>query len=228
MCFQKKNMLRDNIANLSANSWKRMTIAFDFDGTIVDCKIRQVEVLRTVARRLAFTSVKINLEEWWELKRSGLNTYNALIKIGIDPVSAELITIYWIDLIEKPQWLDLDCIKPGVLSFLKLLKERRNKLYLITARKSEFCLINQLKRLSLLSYFENYFIVNPFNSVDKKKEILNRFNPMIFFGDSETDYYSAQNTSTNFIGISTGQRSGEFLKKVGINTIIANFSDLSR
>lgn len=216
-------MLRDNIANLSANSWKRMTIAFDFDGTLVDCKVRQVEVLRSVIRRKEFGSINIHFDEWWNLKRNGLNTCNALLGMGITRPIAEAITNYWTELVEEPQWLDLDVPFAETLPFLELLKKNKNKLYLITARKSSHLLLNQLKKLNLQSYFSKYFIVNPFDSTTEKNKVLQMIRPSLFFGDSETDHSASASTITKFIGISSGQRSPEFLKSVGVETIFSEF-----
>jgi phosphoglycolate phosphatase-like HAD superfamily hydrolase len=219
-------MLPDNIVSLSVKSWKEIAIAFDFDGTLVDCKVRQVEVLRSIIRRLEFGSLTVNFDEWWNLKRNGLNTCDALVRMGVKPPIAETITKYWIELIEEPQWLDLDIPFKDTLSFLKYLKENENKLYLITARKSDYCLLNQLKKLNLQTYFNQYVTVSPFDSMKEKGEVLRMIRPSFFVGDSETDYYAALSSGTNFIGLSSGQRSPEFLKRKGIDGIINNLLDL--
>lgn len=221
-------MSQGNIANLSANSWNDIPIAFDFDGTLVNCKVRQVEVLRSVLRKKEFFQVTVDFDEWWDLKREGLNTYDALIKIGVKQPIAKAITTNWIELIEEPQWLDLDGLKPDVLPFLQSLKKNKNRLYLISARKSRFNFLNQLKKLSLLPFFDEIYIVDPLNVIEKKTEVLLTIKPSFFFGDSESDYKAALSSNTNFIGVSSGQRSPDFLTKQGVTVTRCNFTDLIR
>ncbi len=215
-------MLQGNIVNLSASSRKGLSIAFDFDGTLVDCKIRQVEVLRSVIRRREFIPIDIDLDEWWNLKRDGLNTNDALIKIGVNPTIAKAITAYWIESIEDPQWLDLDGLKTDVLPFLRFLNKNGNRLYLITARKSKFYCLHQLQKLALTNYFDDIFIVDSSNAEKKKIEALKSIKPDYFFGDSESDYYAAISAVTNFIGLSSGQRSRKFLTKIEATIIYHN------
>ena len=220
-------MSQDNIVNSLCNIKIENSVAFDFDGTLVNCKIRQVEVLQSILRRKEINIRDFNINKWWKYKRNGLNTFDALVKMQINTKTAEYISNCWISNIENPEWLDLDSLFDCVIPMLNRLKELDKNVYIITARKSEHFFLNQIRKLCVDQYIKKYFVVTPFNSIEQKREILNQLKPSLYFGDSENDFYSAQKSGVKFIAVSTGQRSKQFLKMCGVDFIIDDISELS-
>lgn len=216
-------MSHGNSASLLCNLEHINSIAFDFDGTLVNCKTRQVEVLNSILRSSEFNILKFNTDQWWKYKTNGLSTIDALIKMHIKPETANDINSYWYNIIENPEWLDLDYLYENVIPFFQRLKELNVKLYIITARKSKYFFLNQIRKLIPDNFITKYFVVNPSNSIEQKKEILNFLKPSIFVGDTENDFFSAQKAGVDFIATSSGQRSKQFLSDIGIPSIADNF-----
>lgn len=204
------------------------SVAFDFDGTLVNCKIRQVEVLRSILRRRYINVCDFKFEQWWKLKTNGLNTFDALLKMQIDEVEARYITNCWTDIVENPEWLDFDTIFDNTIPLLGRLNELNISIYLITARKSEYFFKNQIKKLKIDQYIKDYFVVNPAKSIEQKKEILKLLKPSFFVGDTEKDYEAAQQSGLKFVAISSGQRSRKFLEEHGIDLVLDNLSEVKQ
>lgn len=202
------------------------SVAFDFDGTLVDCKTRQIEVLQSILRRKDLNLHDFDTDLWWQHKTNGLNSYEALIKMQMSDEKAGYISTSWAEIVENPEWLDLDVLFENTIPVITKLKESQVKIYIITARKSEFFFLNQLRKLKLDYYVEGYFVVNPINSIAQKSIILSRLKPFIFVGDTENDYYASENSGIKFIAVSTGQRSRKFLKMLEINLLADDLSNL--
>jgi phosphoglycolate phosphatase-like HAD superfamily hydrolase len=49
--------------------------------------------------------------------------------------------------------------------------------------------------------------------------VLNEVSPIFFIGDSETDFNASVLANVEFLGVSTGQRSKEYLVSIGVNEI---------
>lgn len=217
-----KNMSLDNIVNLLCKV-PNESVAFDFDGTIVNCEIRQVEVLRSILRRKDININNFNFENWWSFKINGSNTNNALIKLQINKNIAAEISQEWVSIIENSEWLDLDTLRPEILYLFKELKKMNKTIYIITARKSEYNFYNQIRKLPINIYVEKSIVVNPSKSIEEKKEILLTLKPSFFIGDTENDYYSAIESGVNFIGMKNGQRSKQYLSNLGVVQFIDNY-----
>lgn len=212
--------------NLLCNLKKIDAVAFDFDGTLVNCKTRQVEVLQSILRRGDINLHEFNTDEWWKYKTNGLNTFNALIEMQTKPETAEYISLCWKNLIENPEWLDLDRLFDGVIPLLKKLKKSEKNIYIITARKSEYFFLNQIKKLCIDQYIKDFFVVNPGESIEQKRKVLEQIKPSFFIGDTENDFYSATKAGIEFIAVSSGQRSKKFLTMKGIDFIINHISEI--
>ncbi len=186
-------------------------LAMDFDGTLVDCRNRQMEVLRAVAPEICSGE----LDEVWHLKRFGHNTVTALESIGIKKVRANEISGRWQNIIEEPFWLSLDVVFDGVHDSLSLLRSRGLRLSLLTARCHSHWLERQLETLGLRSLLDDVFIVRPATAAAEKAERLRNFRPIAMIGDSESDGLAASESATRFFAVETGQRSREFMATKG-------------
>lgn len=155
---------------------------------------------------------KVNFDagRWWSLKREGLNSYDALVAVGMNPNVAEQVSKHWVAEIESSLWLQLDPILPEATR--AVAEARSNGLCpaILTARSSPYGLKSQLHRVGLDLEFE---VVSPLGAADQKSAALKRAGADYFIGDTESDAIAAHRSETRFIGVSSGQRSTQFLAK---------------
>jgi phosphoglycolate phosphatase-like HAD superfamily hydrolase len=192
------------------------SIAYDFDGTIVDVKARQMGLLRTISKSF---DLEIKEEQIWLDKREGLNNVAALLKQDIRMDLALNIDQIWRSEIETTFWLNLDT---KIIQRIDELNKFRNwdcKTFLISARKHPCNLIQQLETLDLTHHFDEVICVDPTVKVKDKALFLNALGIDLFIGDTEADFSSSQLANVIFYGVTTGQRSRKFLEGTGVRYI---------
>lgn len=185
-----------------------MIIALDLDGTLIDCRRRQVECMASIfnRRRMLF-----DRESFWNNKREGGTTHQVLVQMGLSPEQANEISGEWIGQVESPYWLGYDQVLAGAHEALEDLCRRGAALFLVTARKNESYFRNQVRILKLSRSFRGMFCVRPADAASCKAEILEKIAPNYFIGDTESDSYAAGKSGINFVAVSCGQRSHAFL-----------------
>jgi len=199
-----------------------MKIAFDFDGTLVSCKQKQMNCLRYA---LSLYKIQVDLNHIWRLKQSGANTYDSLLNCGIDPIASKHVCLKWQASIEDPFWAKFDNLFGGVYDLLSGYYKQGIWLYLITARSRPEWVAPQLLRLGISEFFHKIQIVSPLSATKDKAEFLTEHEIEYYFGDSELDFWAAEKANVKFIGLSSGQRSKEFLVSKGIRHIFSNLSE---
>ncbi|MDW8002932.1 MAG: HAD hydrolase-like protein [Deltaproteobacteria bacterium] len=192
-------------------------IAFDLDGTLIDCKARQITVLRVILKALHIDNV--NYEEIWNLKREGFTTKDALILGGVDPETATQIQRNWEQVIEDWKWLSLDTVFYDTLPVLKMLKERNVCIGVVTARQSQRLASLQMQQLGLMPFISMFEVVDPLFASTAKAEVLKSWKVEVFIGDTEIDFQAATLAKVFFVGLSRGQRSRDYLIRSGVNII---------
>lgn len=201
-----------------------LSIVFDLDGTLITCENKQKYVLYSILSRFSDLNLEI-IDEWWTLKRNGYNTESALSKIGTP--NAKTISNEWRKTIEDFTWCYLDKPFNDTIQALKSIKENNDiKIFILTARKSKLQPLQAIYRFGLSSLIEDIVIVNPLNAVNEKSFFLSNCKPVMFIGDTESDYEASINSDTRFVALSRGQRSNDFLKKSGIQQIENNLNFL--
>jgi len=200
-------------------------IAFDFDGTVIDCQRRQVECMASIFRRAAMPFDGVS---FWQLKREGRSTQQALEEMGFSPAKSDKMADEWASQVESPYWLGYDQPFEGVSDKLeKLTETRRVSLALITARKNEGLFRHQLRALGLAKFFFKKICVSPIYPMPAKAQVLREMMPFIYIGDTESDCQAAALANVRFAAVTSGQRSSVFLKKISDNTAedIVHFFD---
>lgn len=197
-----------------------MIVALDLDGTLITAHPRQMLLLKAVATRYG---TDLDAELIWNLKRSGATNSQALIACGINDEKAEVICRSWVREIESAYWLMLDTLFIDALDALATLKLRGFELVLITARQNEYLMRQQIARLGIDRFLDHIHCVSPARAVLEKSKILNTLKPKAFFGDTETDFQSSCAADVPFYGLSTGQRSADFLLKEGLHRVWDSF-----
>jgi phosphoglycolate phosphatase-like HAD superfamily hydrolase len=201
-----------------------MIIALDFDGTLVDCEARQMAVLSAVSLR---QGISVDLNSVWKFKRSGLNTRDALISTGISTSRSVALQSAWLSEIENTGWLSLDQLFPGVRGVLGAWSRSGHALSLLSARSRGEWLACQVRNLGIAECFDDVICVNPLHAVAQKSKALLSLNADIFVGDTETDYESAMLAKVEFIAVSSGQRSREYLLAKGCPNIADTFASIN-
>lgn len=183
------------------------SIALDFDGTIVTCQHKQMTLLKAVANQF---HEKVDCTTVWKEKRSGRSTLEILLSHGMSKKVAGNVTDEWIRQVELFQWLQLDSVMPGLETLLKKLKEKY-RLVLLTARNNPWNLIIQVRNCGLYDCFDVIDVVRPSCAATDKSSRLEGYRPLVFIGDTESDYRAARNAGVAFMGVASGQRSYEYL-----------------
>jgi phosphoglycolate phosphatase-like HAD superfamily hydrolase len=201
------------------------TIVFDLDGTLITCENKHKYVLFSIINGFNRIDTE-NLNKWWEFKRDGLNTEQALIKIGIP--HAYILAEKWKNNIENYIWTFLDSPFNDSLSSLSFLNNAQIKCVILTARKNVYHVRQVVNRCGFNEHIDDLIVVNPVNVVQEKGKHLAKIKPLLYIGDSELDYLAAINSGTRFIALSRGQRSKDFLNKSGDMQIEENLKFLKK
>lgn len=175
-------------------------MAFDLDGTLIDCEVRQSVLMSDLIDN------DFDSKAYWTLKRLGFNNINALHALGYEEDYSIKINELWVELIETKRYLALDRIldypQDAIINAPSIL---------ITARKDKELLYWQLDRLGMIEWFDHIYVVDHQNVVVEKASCLRESDNLFFCGDSETDYKAALSAGVKFYGVSSGQRSEKFL-----------------
>ena len=198
-----------------------MKIGLDLDGTILDIQFRQSYLLKTIA---GFFGIKLDPEEIWTLKRTGLSNQKILELNNVNDFKVKTICNMWSRDIETLPWLSIDRLLPGVVDALESAKESGNSLYLITARSNEHNLHCQIRNLRIEKYFSRIHVVSQHDKIQKKASFLKSENIFVFIGDTEADYASAIQSKVKFVAVISGQRSHQSLRNFGVEAIVPNLS----
>lgn len=200
-------------------------IALDLDGTLIDCRPRQILLLEKLLQRLP--SNTIDLGAIWNSKRSGLTTAAALHHQGMSISSTEEIVRQWRDQIEEDEWLALDMPFSGVPEILAELRSI-HPIFLLTARRRADAVGKLLRDFGLQDFFSDVCVVDPANAVAQKAAVLAARQPLLYCGDSEIDARAAELAVAPFVGVTWGQRSREILSRFPNIAIVEKMDALPR
>jgi phosphoglycolate phosphatase-like HAD superfamily hydrolase len=200
----------------------KKAIVFDLDGTLITCENKQKYVLFSILNSIGYVSSNC-LDEWWNLKRNGFNTEQAMVHLGIP--QAKFISNEWKKNIEDFPWISLDVPYEDSVSTLGFLNDKGlYRIYLLTARKSKALVFQTIKKFGFEACFCDVIVVNPQNVVEEKMNYLKKIGPTLYIGDTELDFKASTNAGIKFIALSRGQRSYAFLKNSRIQHIEPNLN----
>jgi phosphoglycolate phosphatase-like HAD superfamily hydrolase len=189
------------------------TVAFDLDGTLVTAGPRQSWLLRAIA--LAH-GVALDVRDIWAAKRAGASNRDYLLQRGVAAATAERINGLWLAQVETPYWLLMDTPLPGATGALDALGAQGRRRILVTARGNARLMRQQIARLDLARRFDAVYCVTPQRAAQDKAEVLRAEGAAFFIGDAESDAVAAQAAGVPFAGVTTGQRSDDYLAARGV------------
>jgi phosphoglycolate phosphatase len=192
-----------------------LVVAVDLDGTILDARERQVALTAAILDELGMPP--IDQDAFWERKRGGARTAEALVELGVPGNRASQVQSVWIERVERREWLELDAPLDGARDALAAMREDGAAPFVLTARRDAAAVAWQVERLGLGLDLE---IVDPANAAAAKAEVLERRGAAGMIGDAESDAAAASAAGIPFVGVSSGQRSAEFLRAAGVDLVL--------
>lgn len=181
-------------------------VAVDLDGTLLDCRARQVQLALHVAPGL-------DAERFWRDKRSGASTLAAFA--AQERPGAEREADAWTAAVEDPEWLELDAVLPAAHAALAELRRRGARPLVITARRSADAVRRQVAE-RFGGELSEVHVVSPADAAGAKAALLAELGVHGFVGDTESDALAAKHAGVPFAAVESGQRSRAFLAGRGL------------
>lgn len=194
----------------------------DFDGTLVDSRVRQYELFVRLIGKTTLT-----LAEYWNAKRDGIKQSDMLEKYA--KCTHEEMRAFkdkWMEAIEDSQRLQADELIAGVPAFLGEAS-KHFQLYLVTGRQYRERLIDQMQQLHIESYFTG--ILNTAQRIPKAhlvKANVELGDGDVFIGDSGEDILAGRELGIFTVGVSSGASTNERLVKYEPNLIVNSVAGL--
>ena len=185
---------------------KRINYVFcDLDGTLLEDKHRHYECYKAIVKKYGGNCIP--LDEYWNDKRNKVKRTVLLEKTGFQGTYDDYLS-EWLALIETPEFLKYEILKPDTLSFLEWLRDNSEHIVLTTQRRNRENLLSQLEKLGISGYFEEIV------SGDHKTDILDgKYNEdSLVIGDTEADEETAKMLGCIFVAVTDGLREGKYFK----------------
>ena len=194
----------------SVKTNRQRVIFLDLDGPVLDGKFRHYNCYRDIV--IKYGGVPIDIDAYWDMKRSMIKR-DVLLKKSKFTDSYENFFNEWMTLIETPDYLKFDQLKPNVIDTLKMWKEHGFKIVLVTMRQNRINLIRQLQEINVFSILDEVIDASPLVKNTKSEALKNySFLKAILIGDTEEDAKAARNLSIPFVGITNGLRERALLE----------------
>jgi phosphoglycolate phosphatase-like HAD superfamily hydrolase len=184
---------------------KRFNYVFcDLDGTLLEDKQRHYECYKAIVKKYGGNCIP--LDEYWNDKRNKVKRTVLLEKTGFQGTYDDYLS-KWLALIETPEFLKYETLKPDTLSFLEWLGDNSEHIVLTTQRRNRENLLSQLEELGISGYFEEVV------SGNHKTDILDgKYNKeSLVIGDTEADEETAERLGCTFIAVISGLRNEKYL-----------------
>lgn len=195
----------------------------DFDGTLVDSRLRQYELFVELAGKTS-----LSFSEYWCAKRAGVKQSGMLAKYANCTSDQKLaFKGKWMKAIEDPQRLQTDVLIAGVPAFLGEAA-KHFQLYLVTGRQNREQLIDQMQQLCIESYFTG--ILNTAQRIPKAHLVQANVElgvGDVFIGDSREDILTGKELGIFTVGVTSGASDVEILKKYDPNLIVDSVAELA-
>ena len=186
---------------------KRFNYVFcDLDGTLLEDKQRHYECYKAIVKKYGGNCIP--LDEYWNDKRNKVKRTVLLEKTGFQGTYDDYLS-EWLALIETPDFLKYETLKPDTLSFLEWLGDNSEHVILTTQRRNRENLLSQLENLGISGYFEEVA------SGDHKTDILDgKYNKdSLVIGDTEADEETAKRLGCTFIAVTDGIREEKYFSE---------------
>lgn len=182
-------------------------LAFDLDGTLLDCGPRQLAALD-----LALGAPYEDPVAFWRHKREGRTTREALIARGMPEPDADAVAGRWRTLVESDPMLLIDAVLAGVDRALADARAHAGRLVVVTARTRGDAVTAQCERLGLMALLDEVIAVPPSDPHRHKAAVLRELGAIGFIGDTVSDARAAAGAGVPFAAVTTGQHTRAVLE----------------
>ena len=205
------------------------TIYFDLDGPILDVSLKYWQIHKDVLVELG--KPYLEKDDYWHFKCTRTPVLDILAKVGAKDIKDEYIRMRtaWI---EKPNYLKYDKVWPGVQETLISLS-REYRLVLVTLRRSDEMLNEELERLKLKPLFDRVLSSSDQNTPrwEIKVDLIRSDGyivgtPGMIIGDTETDILAGKKLGLKTVGVLCGIRTKKHLEDAGVDIIIPSIVEL--
>lgn len=206
---------------------QKKPIIFDFDGPLLDVSRRHWQVYAEVAEQLG--GIPLKKDMYWGLKRQNTPWVEILAKSMISAEKTKNFLNIFVANIEQPENLAKDNLFPGASEALDTLA-KTYRLYLLSLRRSDEGLKQQLKRLGIIDKFHMVLSGHTDSEGYKKKiELFERvpnYTQAVVVGDTEADILAAKQCELTAIAVSYGIRNRDFLVQLEPDVILNSITEL--
>ncbi|QIZ52419.1 HAD family hydrolase [Dickeya zeae] len=199
-----------------------MNIFFDFDGTLIDSKLRQYELFCKLVPESHFS-----YEEYWDIKRNRINQEKLLVDFfSYKSDQLSYIKKTWMDEIEHPDNIEKDTPFLGVGQLLSQLSKKCN-LYLVTARQSTDVVKHQVDKFGWSSFFKKLLVTNQTHTkVELIRENVSCNSTDIFIGDTGEDIKTGKLLGIKTIAVTYGILSNKILSEYNPDYLVDSIDGL--
>lgn len=205
-----------------------MKVFCDLDGTLLDVAPRHYRVYQETVRE--FHGIPISQSKYWDQKRRKV-TWPTLLNESKLSQEIELKFLdSFIKKIEDPNYLSNDELFPQSIAALETLK-RNHELYLVSLRRSEKNLTDQINNLGLKPYFTHILSGHSeADGYDKKIELIKTIlgsDRGVIIGDTEADVIAGKELGLMTIAVTSGIRDEQFLAKLNPDYLVNHIGDIN-
>ena len=188
----------------------RSVVAFDLDGTLLDARARQVHAL--VQAGIALDEPTPDADRFWQLKRNGSTTGQALEQLGMPAARAHRLATWWQAHVEDSEMLRFDQLLPLATASIEACRVEGLSPCILTARSGAGSVLVQLDECGLARLVDDVRVVSPADAATAKAVHLKQWGAVAMIGDTESDARAAVLATVPFLAVSCGQRSEDFLR----------------
>jgi len=201
-----------------------LNIYFDFDGTLIDSKLRLYKLFQHLV-----CDSNLTYDQYWSFKQRKVSNQVILSsQFGYPDSKIRVFIDNWMMLIEHEDFLIFDKPIIGVADTLKTLKESAT-LYVCTARQFSEPVMLQLEQFDLLKYFRKIMVTHQKYSKD---ELINNYVPEYcksdwFIGDTGHDIQIGKKLHLNTCAVTSGFLSRQVLMEYDPDRILNSVTEFS-
>lgn len=207
-----------------------MHLVFDIDGTVVDHTGRTYGLYKSYSEQHGLPV--LTRSEYFERKGRGDDER----AIAVETFPRELVEPYlaWkLSEIETPDALEADVLVAGMGGVLEALA-RSQPLVVLSARRSNDLLIDELARLGVWQFFETSLPVGASGGADAKAMAIRSYlaeaglppQKAVLIGDTEVELSAARQVGLRCVSVSWGLRSPSYLLLHGASRIVESVGEL--
>lgn len=193
-------------------------IFLDLDGTLLDGKERHYHCYRSILAKSGFKPISI--DEYWENKKDMVNRRDLLSISGAEEIYGEYLAA-WLAMIESPDALALDRVQAGAVDCLRGWKEHGIKLTLVTMRRNQAALEDQLLATGLRQFLDAVLVCDHAEGGEGKADAVRSMfqtkvvtEKALWIGDTEADWEAAKSLGCGVVLLANGLRNEEYLRSL--------------